>query len=370
LSDLDDVNNALTFDAADCRVIGGCDVYTTKAAGADKKLYKNIDRNLENQYASLLRLSASLSPPQQGQPTQPKQRTTSDAPQVNLSRSSPFGSLSQLSSRRTFAYLVATLNASQPDYDFSNLLRPSDFRRERSLKTVINRIDSALYNLRPRHLPSNTNQPKSSNVSGPVWGPRMWRLIDKEMDLQRCTIYHYIPDEDPFDGEDGAIWSENYFFFSKARKRVCYIYFRGTSMVSHSPMLRANDIYSPIRPRAGGKRGRGSFRGISGLSTPRSRSLKGSPLLARSHTEEFAVGWDDNDSDYDDLQFMTDDENLPATLQWTNSIGTNATTSTDDSALDDDDEPMFVNVEDMTESEGNVRHIRSLSEHMMESIEI
>ena len=38
-------------------------MYTTKAAGSDKKLYKNIDNRLESQYESLVRLSASLSPP-------------------------------------------------------------------------------------------------------------------------------------------------------------------------------------------------------------------------------------------------------------------------------------------------------------------
>ncbi|KAL2057305.1 hypothetical protein ABVK25_002358 [Lepraria finkii] len=49
LRDFDDVTNALNFDTADCHVIGGCDLYTTKAAGADKKLYKNIENSLETQ---------------------------------------------------------------------------------------------------------------------------------------------------------------------------------------------------------------------------------------------------------------------------------------------------------------------------------
>lgn len=64
----------------------------------------------------------------------------------------------------------------------------------------------------------------------------MWGLIDKEMTLRECSIYCYSPEEDPYDGEDGAIWSFNYFFFNKARKRVCYIYLRGLSVLSHSPV--------------------------------------------------------------------------------------------------------------------------------------
>ncbi|KAI9715382.1 MAG: hypothetical protein M1812_006027 [Candelaria pacifica] len=233
LRDFDDVTSALSFDTPDCHVIGGCDLYTTKAAGSDKKLYKNIEHSLESQYESLLRLSASLSTP----------NSSAADSSLNLSRSSPFGSLSQISSRRTFAYLIATLNASHPDYDFSHLLRPTDFRREKSLRSVMNTLDTTLHNLRPRPktnslmVPSHwasTVTPATPN-GGQGWGPRMWGLIDKEMTLKECSIYCYSPEEDPYDGEDGAIWSFNYFFFNKARKRVCYIHLRGLSILSHSP---------------------------------------------------------------------------------------------------------------------------------------
>jgi len=222
----------LNFDTPDCRVIGGCDLYTTKAAGTDKKLYRNIENSLESQYESLLRLSASLSPPQQ----------SSISTAMNLSRSSPFGPLSQVSSRRTFAYLIATLNASHPDYDFSHILRPADFRKERSLKTVMNTIDSTLYNLRPSpgltlQVPYQTSYATASSAAATsqAWGPQMWTMIDKEMTLNECSIYCYAPEEDPYDGEEGAIWSLNYFFFNKARKRVAYIYIRGIPVMSHSP---------------------------------------------------------------------------------------------------------------------------------------
>jgi hypothetical protein len=229
------VTSALNFDTADCHVIGGCDLYTTKAAGADKKLYKNIESSLESQYESLVKLGASLS----------GDNASAAAMSLNLSRSSPFGPLSQISSRRTYAYLIATLNASHPDYDFSHLLRPTDFKRERSLKTVMNTLDTTLYNLRPRPSSTYLNVPNDAWLStassacppssSHAWGPRMWKLIDKEMTLRECSIYRYTPEEDPYEGEDGAIWSYNYFFFNKVRKRVCYIYLRGISIMSHSP---------------------------------------------------------------------------------------------------------------------------------------
>jgi hypothetical protein len=230
LSEFEDVTSVLNFDTPDCHVVGGCDLYTTKAAGGDKKLYKNIEHSLESQYESLLRLSASLSPP----------NASSAAASLNLSRSSPFGPLSEHSSRRTFAYLIATLNASHPDYDFSHLLRPSDFHREKSLKRVMNTLDTTLFNLRPR-LARDVTPPTPTLMGAPhstaaihSWGPRMWKIIDTQMSLKECSIYSYAPEEDPYDGEDGAIWSLNYFFFNKVRKRVCYIYLRGISIFSHS----------------------------------------------------------------------------------------------------------------------------------------
>lgn len=174
-------------------------------------------------------LSNSLSPPQ----------ANLVAPSLNLSRSSPFGNLGQISSRRTYAYLIATLNASHPDYDFSHGLRPADFKRERSLRAVMNNLDTTLFNLRPRPVtPSFAagGQTPSSAASGTSWGPRTWRLIDQQMRLKECTIYRYAPEDyDLFEDDDeGSIWSMNYFFFNKGLKRVCYLYLRGVSVLSQT----------------------------------------------------------------------------------------------------------------------------------------
>lgn len=225
------MTSSLNFDTADCHITGGCDLYTTKAARSDRKLYKNIEQSLEAQYESVLRLSASLSPP----------RASEAAVSLNLSRSSPFGPLSEHSSRRTFAYLIATLNASHPDYDFSHVLRPADFHREKSLKRVLNTIDTTLFNLRPRESidltppsPVTSSGSYSNNVST-TWGPRFWRIIDDQMSLKDCSVYSYAPEEDPSNADDGAIWSLHYFFFNRIRKRVCYLYLRAIPILSHTP---------------------------------------------------------------------------------------------------------------------------------------
>ncbi|KAF2721901.1 repressor of RNA polymerase III transcription MAF1, partial [Polychaeton citri CBS 116435] len=245
IRDMETITNAMNFSTQDLHVVGGCDIYTTKAAGGDKKLYKYIDKNLEDQYESLVRLSKSLSPPAANR--------TRDAqsPSIDLSRASPFGPLDDVSARRTFAYLVATLNANYEDYDFSLVAQPLDFRRERNLTHLKQFIDNQLATLRPKATPmSSLLAPPAYAASAPsyntqgnvLWSPMMWDLIDREMDLKRCERYSYQPETDPL-GPEGAIWNMHYFFFNKKNKRVCYFRLRVFSLMSHSPIMSA-PIYS------------------------------------------------------------------------------------------------------------------------------
>ena len=112
----------------------------------------------------------------------------------------------------------------------------------------MNTLDTTLQNLRPKPLPNlPSSQPHWSDALTPVafpspgisWNPKMWRAIDKEMALRECSIYSYAPEDDPYDDEEEpTLWSFNYFFFNKARKRVCYIYLRGVSILSTAPVPR------------------------------------------------------------------------------------------------------------------------------------
>ncbi|KAL8911270.1 MAG: hypothetical protein Q9172_007700 [Xanthocarpia lactea] len=289
VQDLEDVTNALNFDTADSHIIGGCDLYTTKTAGADKKLYKVIEDGLEAQHQTQVAISKTLPGNPAGSPNQ----------RIDLSRSSPFGPLSQHTARRTFAYLIATLNASHPDYDFSHLLRPSDFRREKSLRHVMNTLDTTLYSLRPRHTSNASlgiptywtsiaaSAPAVVASNGESWNPRKWRLIDKEMSLKDCSIYAYVPDEDPYDGDEGAIWSFNYFFFNRARKRVCYMYLKSLSIISHSAALK-----TPVKAKRNAEIGWG---GSEPGSSKRAKYWLGD-------RDDVSGVWheDDDDEDYDD----------------------------------------------------------------------
>ncbi|THX75824.1 Maf1-domain-containing protein [Aureobasidium pullulans] len=269
LRDFQVITDALNFSTTDLHVIGSCDLYTTKAAGSDKKLYKNIESSLEKEHGNLLRLAASLSPPSIPIDSRKKERKPSiHMPEINLSRDSPFGSFNQISARRTFAYLIATLNASHPDYDFSHILRPTDFRK--TTGTAIRRsVDSTLMNMRPRrmstllspHAKSSLSAGSPQGITSPnaefVWGEQMWKLIDKEMDLRSCEKYTWDPEDDPFEAES-ALWSQHYFFFNKDKKRVCYLNFRSFSVLSHSPAngmhMRTVPITNPGVGEGAGKR--------------------------------------------------------------------------------------------------------------------
>ncbi|KAF3933448.1 hypothetical protein ABW19_dt0204207 [Dactylella cylindrospora] len=201
LSGIDAVNRELNFTTNDCRVFGGCDLYTTKVTDSDKRLLRSITGMIETRFEADARLSASLSPP-------------SDPTEI-FSRSSPFGPLDQRSSRKIYSYLLATLNASHPDHEFSSTVRPDHFSKERCLISAMDRFNTALFNL------------------GKVI-PQLWESIDKEMDLKDCAIYVYEPDslEDPYAAE-GLLWRMMYFFHNRHKKRVCYLYLRAISKSSH-----------------------------------------------------------------------------------------------------------------------------------------
>ena len=251
MQDFEAVTTALNFNTPDCNVTGGCDLYTTKSTGSDKKLYKNIDKDLSSQHAALLKLGASLSPPE-------REQMLATSPSMQLfSHSSPFGPLSELSSRRTFAYLIATLNASHPHYDFSNVLRPGDFKRERNLRRVMVNLDSILQNVRPGFEAKSFDSSLGSDANS-VWGPQCWSLIDKEMRLNECTIFSYHPDVDPFEEDESAIWAAHYFFFNRSLKRVAYLYVRVVPVISStSPSLRPASLAHPrtaAQDPAGAKR--------------------------------------------------------------------------------------------------------------------
>lgn len=220
---LHEVNLALNFDTPDSAILGGCDVYTTKAAGGDKKLYKRIERTLEERHKELLDAIGAMSP----------QSAAQFAQNLNTDRQTPFGSFKEACNRHTFAYLIATLNATHVDYDFANTLNPDEFRRE-TKESFMGTINNVMYYLRPQVYSAGLPMGAITPLGSPIWNPRSWKLLDGEIGLEECEYYVWEPADDPF-ADDGAIWSHHHFLYNKDRKRVCYFYLRGISALSSSP---------------------------------------------------------------------------------------------------------------------------------------
>ncbi|GIX76689.1 repressor of RNA polymerase III transcription MAF1 homolog [Caerostris darwini] len=194
------INSALRFQTGDCIVRGRIESYSCKMAGDHKKLFKMM-----NAEAGPNDLQA-LSPPQS--------MLTAASPNRIFSRSQSddgerHGSLCDTINRKTLSYLIATLNASfHPDYDFSHA-KSEEFSREHSVRWVMNVVDSKLS--------------ASANNAYEALKAQLWSAVDHEICINECDIYSYNPDldGDPY-GEDGCLWSFNFFFFNKRLKRIVF----------------------------------------------------------------------------------------------------------------------------------------------------
>jgi len=172
----------LNEDLGDSTLVSKIEAYSCKRVGSDKKL----SRSLEQQYCN---------------------KDLSQSPSERELSTSPFGSLTEVSSRKTLSYLLATLNASYVDYDFTRV-RPEQFSKE-SVNSVVSKIDSTLS--------------AALNSDYLHLRDKMWGCFDQEIELRNCDVYSYMPDhlDDPFT-EEGIVWSFNYFFYNRTLKRILY----------------------------------------------------------------------------------------------------------------------------------------------------
>ncbi|XP_064640942.1 repressor of RNA polymerase III transcription MAF1 homolog [Lineus longissimus] len=203
------INCALSVEMGDCKIDGRIESYSCKMAGNDKRLFKVISQDGGHAPNDL----QALSPPM---------GTLSHSPVKSVSDSEGGeGPLCDTISTKTLFYLISTLNASfAPDYDFSNA-KSGEFSKEPSLQWVMNSIDSLLF--------------ASEGDTFSMLRPQLWAALDEEIGLGECELYSYNPDlaSDPY-GEEGCIWSFNYFIYNKKMKRIVFFSCRATSVTSDS----------------------------------------------------------------------------------------------------------------------------------------
>eukprot|EP01104_Vermistella_antarctica_P018012 TRINITY_DN6546_c0_g1_i1.p2 TRINITY_DN6546_c0_g1~~TRINITY_DN6546_c0_g1_i1.p2 ORF type:complete len:238 (-),score=66.33 TRINITY_DN6546_c0_g1_i1:1170-1883(-) len=184
IADFQQVTSMLQgLDCGDVAVDGRMELYSCKISGNDKELYASMNEEYT------LRASS----PDAGA----------------LLSSSPFGPLKEPQSRRSFIHLIATLNASFPDYDFRETTC-EEFVKESNLHMVINSINTILASAIP-----------TFNVE---MQPKMWSALDHEMKMNECNVYSFRPNQesDPF-ASDGSLWSFAYLFFNPKLKRVAFL---------------------------------------------------------------------------------------------------------------------------------------------------
>nr|CAG4647353.1 EOG090X0C93 [Megafenestra aurita]SVE92619.1 EOG090X0C93 [Megafenestra aurita] len=210
-SRFEQVNSALNMFTGDCNIIGRIESYSCKLAGHEKQLYKRFHSEAGAGPHDLQVLSA----PQTALAVSPTGIYINN--QSCSVSGDEEGPLCDTISRKTLFYLIATLNASfHPDYDFSHA-RSEEFSREPSVQWVMNAVDNNL-----------------SATAGDLYNSKLhaqlWAAINDEINLPECDIYSYNSDlaSDPF-GEDGSLWSYNYFFYNRKLKRIVFLTCRAVS---------------------------------------------------------------------------------------------------------------------------------------------
>ncbi|CAH3174439.1 unnamed protein product, partial [Porites lobata] len=218
---LDTLSAAISTNTGDSQIEGRIESYSCKMAGSDKKLYKTL-----NEGSGPNELQA-LSPPQTHfQTTTPGSISPTNSsypgilanmrPRTLSTGSQEEAVLCDTISRKMLFYLISTLNAAfNPDYDFSNV-KSHEFSREPNLRVVIDTING--------NLSANVGEPFVALKTG------LWAAVDEEINLAECDIFSYNPDldSDPY-GEEGSLWSFNYFFYNKKMKRILFFTCRATS---------------------------------------------------------------------------------------------------------------------------------------------
>ena len=167
-------------DLGDVIVHARVEAYSCKPAGDDKRVGKQIERQISTELAHSPHLSPTMS---------------------------PLGPLTDIHTRKLLISLITTMNASFPDYDFSNL-RAEQFDRELAPHTAVTELNSLFLSALDGQQPGMRDE--------------FWAAISETVDMGGCELYRYMPGTDS-DIDEGALWSIHYFFFHRKEKKVLFV---------------------------------------------------------------------------------------------------------------------------------------------------
>ncbi|KAG7192955.1 RNA polymerase III-inhibiting protein maf1 [Scheffersomyces spartinae] len=185
---------------------------------------------------------------------------------------SPFGPLENVTTRKTFAYLIAILNSCYPDHDFSNLQPTTEnFHRINHYEELMTRFNNLMMslgkdatilnwiwdtiNLYMNFLPS-TNSP----LLGPAKSSRQNSISTSPGNrdnnahfygshtgipnhshsamYEQCQIFEFQPsDQTIFEDLNypyQTMWSYYWFIYNKKKKRVAFLYLNGINKIHYN----------------------------------------------------------------------------------------------------------------------------------------
>ncbi|KAK6465608.1 Maf1 regulator-domain-containing protein [Scheffersomyces coipomensis] len=366
--DIELVNQELNFNSQDNSLVikGGCDLFTTKPIGSDRKLFKTIDKHLDqiiedNQLSRSIEwerknsihslFGSSASPPasfinrRDSYSTiterDRRQSSTSSSSTTNFSKSgnisiittapsndtninntndngngtatslltnslkgetsfelegpideSPFGPLKNVTTRKTFAYLIAILNTTFPDHDFSNLQPTTEnFHRIHNPEDLINRFNNIMISLGKKEdilnwiwdtinvymdvsSPIKNSPSLSAQSGGPILSNSRKNSFNNNnnnnnngsshpysrsgsttsnngnnsppiaFNPELCQIYQFQPSDESI-LEDlnypyQTMWSYYWFIYNKKKKRVAFVYLTAINQIHYSTINSSN----------------------------------------------------------------------------------------------------------------------------------
>ena len=219
------------------RIINGrIEAYTMKRAGNDKKFAHALGQKyvaeieeLQQEMAETIerrKRSASTSSIQEAtakrtKPSRGRALSFDYFTLDSVDQKTTLGDFSELATRRLMTDLILTLNASFPDYDFSNV-KPSQFEKLK-IETVRKQLYERLSEL-------------ASFKPQKDWLVEMWMAVNDVIDLRECLIFSF---EEEMIDED-ALWSFHYFFVNKTLRRI--VFFTCSERINESRREEVSDM--------------------------------------------------------------------------------------------------------------------------------
>lgn len=180
---------------------------------------------------------------------------------------SPFGPLKNLTTRKTFAYLIAILNTTYPDHDFSNL-QPSteNFHKLNSPEELIHKFNNVMISLGKKedllnwiwdtvNLYMDIIPPKGATTTGGSGNGSSSRVnsvssyntpltpadlppLGNNNSFEGCQIYEFQPTDqsilEDLNYPYQSMWSYYWFIYNKKKKRVSFLYLNAINKIHYS----------------------------------------------------------------------------------------------------------------------------------------